>query len=151
MSEDYSRLALTLTAHELIDWAGNQPTVVPHDDRYLVVRASGRRLEVMVTKDRPGLYVWTEQETVQESPEIFVCAVVGDISEDMEGAFVRATPRVAETLVGELALTASPSTSFARKAGGNLVRIDGVDEIKGESPRAALDPFGEGWILVEQR
>jgi hypothetical protein len=152
MSEDYSRLALTLAAHELVDWAGNQPTVVPHDDRYLIVRGSGDDLEVMVTEDRPGLYLWTEQETVQQSTEIFVCSVAGDISEDVEGDVVHATPRIAETLVESLALTAAaPSASLDRKADGNLIRIDGVENIKGESPRAALNPFGEGWILVEQR
>lgn len=152
MSEDHSRLALTLAAHELVDWAGDQPTVVPHDDRFLVVRASGGRLEVMVTKDVPGLYLRTGPGAVQGSPEIVVYSVVGDISKDVVGAFVRATPRVAETLIGGLALTAAvPSTSSARKTGGNLIMIDAVDHIKGESPRAALNPFGEGWILVEQR
>jgi hypothetical protein len=152
MSEDHSRLALTLAAHEVVDWAGNQPTVVPYDDAYLVVRARGGNLEVMVTEDRPGLYLWTAQEAVQESTEIFVCSFVGDISKDVERYVVHATPRISKTLVESLALTAAASpTSLARKAGRNLIRINGVENIRGESPRAALSPFGEGWILGEQR
>jgi hypothetical protein len=152
MSEGDSRLALKLAARELVDWARNQLTVVPHDDRYLIVRARGDDLEIMVTEDRPGLYLWTEQETVQQSPEIIVCSVVGDISKDVEGDVVHATPRIAETLVKGLALTATaPSTSLDMKADRNRIKIEGVDQIKGESARAALHPFGGGWILGEQR
>ena len=151
MDEGHSRLALDFAAHLILAWAGEQTTVLPNDDGYLIVRANGRSLEARYTTLRPGMFVWPEPSDAHASKDLWVRCFAGSVRTKAQRDGVIVTPQIARTAIPDFAFTVdSSSAQPSRHVASFPMKIKNVDDII-PTEAASFAPFGSGWLLLEER